>query len=267
MLECHRLNVRRGGLDVLHDLHLELEAGRLVAVLGENGAGKSTLLAAMAGELGYRGTLRLDGREISHWPAEDLARKRAVLSQSAPLSFGFNVAELVALGRYPFTESRQQQYHSVAQVLEALDLQAMARRDVTRLSGGEQQRVQFGRCLAQVDGIEDDIEPESRRRLMLLDEPTASLDLRHQHKLLSLTRAFARRGNLAIVVLHDLNLASLYADTVLLLHQGRLVKQGTPLEVLCQETLDPVYRTEMRISLHPGRRVPMIFSEPGSTDT
>ena len=258
MIKCQQLRLLRGQREIIGDLDLDLAPGQVVAILGENGAGKSTLLNAIAGELSYQGTLTFKHKEIAKWPLPELARQRAVLSQSAQVNFGFNVAELVALGRYPFSETRQQQAHKVGQILDALELDGLAARQITQLSGGEQQRAQFARCLAQLDGLN----PKTQDTLMLLDEPTSALDLHHQHSLLGLARQFAQQGNLVIAVLHDLNLASLYADTLLLLHQGRLVKRGSPAQVLNQQTLTPVYRTGMQINLHPGYQVPMIFSEP-----
>ena len=235
-----------------------VDIGQFVALIGENGAGKSTLLHTLAGNLSYQGSVEFYQREMKAWSEEDLASARAVLTQQLNLSFDFAVPELIAMGRHPYAETQAQCYEKVSQYIELLDITKLSEKGTCTLSGGELQRVQMARCLAQLDAFST----ESAGKLMLLDEPTSALDLRHQHRLLQLTKAFVRKGNSAIVAIHDLNLASLYADSIIILSQGRTVAQGEPKQVLTQHTLEQVYHTPMYVKQHPELALPMIFSEP-----
>ncbi|MFC3032719.1 heme ABC transporter ATP-binding protein [Pseudoalteromonas fenneropenaei] len=258
MLSCHALHVKHGHRAILADINFELAAGQFIAILGENGAGKSTLLQALTQDIDYQGTVSFAGQDLAACNPAQLATRRAVMLQHSRPNFAFSAKALIAMGRYPITESEREREANVNEVIALLDLTALAERDITALSGGELQRVQFARCFAQLNGQRRD----SSGKLMLLDEPTAALDLHHQHKVLGLAKQFARQGNVVVAVLHDLNLASLYADQVLLLADGRLQQHGAPSDVLCQQVLKPIYHTEMHINPHPVYHIPMIFSEP-----
>ncbi|MCG7560480.1 MULTISPECIES: heme ABC transporter ATP-binding protein [unclassified Pseudoalteromonas] len=258
MLECRNLTVTRAGKLVLTDLSLTLEAGQFIVLLGENGAGKSTLLSAICDDIPYQGAILWHGEPLNKHDAFTLATERAVLLQHNRVNFAFNTTELIAMGRYPYQESTAEQARVVDELIKQLALEELAGRDVTQLSGGEFQRAQFARCLAQLNAHD----PATRNKLMLLDEPTSALDLHHQHRVLSTAQRFAQQGNTVIAVLHDLNLASLYADRILLLDQGQIRSDGTPQDVLRLDVLQPIYQTGMQINLHPGYNIPMIFSEP-----
>lgn len=226
MLEASEVAVRVGGRPLLSDISLDFAAGSVTAVLGPNGAGKSTLLAVLSGERkADAGEARLDGRTLAAWSVGDLARRRAVMHQSAPLQFPFAVDEVVALG---FAAARRgaPSRHLLDGCLDAADVAHLRRRLYPSLSGGERQRVQFARALAQVRAAGE------RGGLLLLDEPTASLDPRHQHRLLGAARAWAAEtGGAVIAVLHDLSLASAYADAAAVLCEGRLAWLGAPQEM------------------------------------
>ncbi|MBR8254332.1 heme ABC transporter ATP-binding protein [Burkholderia ambifaria] len=247
MLTAHHLDVTRRHNVILRDLSLSIEPGRVTALLGRNGAGKSTLLKTFAGELtgsvapnGVRvtGDITLNGEPLARIDTPRLACLRAVLPQAAQPAFPFSVDEIVLLGRYPHAR-RGGARHVIAhrdrdiawQALERADADALVGRDVTTLSGGELARVQFSRVLAQL--WPDDDAMEAGPRYLLLDEPTAALDLAHQHRLLDTVRAVAREWRLGVLaIVHDPNLAARHADTIALLADGTIVAHGTPRDVM-----------------------------------
>jgi iron complex transport system ATP-binding protein len=232
------IHVRRQDRWVLQSVSLKAHPGRVLALVGPNGAGKSSLLGALAGWIAPSlGEVSLDGKSLADWPAMALARRRAMLSQNVQLGFAFRVEEVVMLGRTP-SGRRSLQAQDAAIVEHALRLAQVAHlrgRNYLELSGGEQQRVQLARVLAQV------WEQEEGPCWLLLDEPEAGLDIAHQHDMLRQMRELSRRGYGVIVVLHDLNLAARYADDVALLTQGRLVRLGAPDHALDPFALSKVY--------------------------
>ncbi|MBQ4836171.1 MULTISPECIES: heme ABC transporter ATP-binding protein [Pseudoalteromonas] len=258
MLECKNISITRGTKRIIHDLSFTAHQGEFIVLLGENGAGKSTLLSAICDDLYYSGEVLLNEQSIHVLDPQTLATQRAMLLQNNRVNFAFSAAELIAMGRYPYHETAQAQADVVNDIITQMSLEALADRDVTVLSGGEFQRVQFARCIAQLNAHNT----QTTGKLMLLDEPTSALDLHHQHVTLSKAKSFAEQGNTVIAVLHDLNLASLYADRILLLHHGIIYHDGKPQDVLRPEVLQPIYRAGMQINLHPSFEIPMIFSEP-----
>lgn len=213
-------------------------AGEFVAVIGPNGAGKSTLVKTMSGVLRpWGGQVFLNGTDL-RVKNGDRARTLAVLSQQTILNFSFTAFEVVALGRIPHRENGKaaEERRIVWEALEAVGMTFAADRAFPTLSGGEKQRVQFARALAQIWPT------DPRERFLLLDEPTSSLDLTYQHATLSVARELCRKGTGVAAVLHDLNLAARFATRVVLLHQGRVVAEGKPESVLSPEVLMPVYR-------------------------
>lgn len=236
MLAAHDLTLRRGHRTVLDALTLDVRPGEVLALLGRNGAGKSTLLKALAGEFTGRrssldGHVTLNGRAIETYTANALARLRAVLPQSSPPVFPFTAHDIVAMGRYPH---RARGAANDTPIVEAaLDLAGagmLGERDITTLSGGEYARVQFARVLAQL--WPSHTVPDVPRYL-LLDEPTAALDLAHQHHVLSVIRQLAHDWHLGILtIVHDINLAARHADRIALLADGHIVACGPPAQVM-----------------------------------
>ena len=263
MLKAHELCVSHGDAPILHGLSLAIEPGALTVLLGRNGAGKSTLLKALAGEFHgatharttqVRGTLTLNGEPLEAIRADRLARLRAVLPQSSHPAFPFSVEEIVLLGRYPHARRAGALSHSDHDIAyEALELahaDSLAGRDVTTLSGGELGRVQFARVLAQLWPAACDAREPRRTppRYLLLDEPTAALDLAHQHRLLTTVRQLTRDwqiGTLAIV--HDPNLAARHADRIALIADGAIAAQGTPHEMMRAELIERCYGFAVRM--------------------
>lgn len=249
MLEARGLTLRRAGRVVLDGVTLTVVPGQLLAVCGPNGAGKSSALAALAGDLRpASGVALIDGASVVTRPARHLARMRAVLEQAPGLSAAFTVAGLVRLGAEAVPESPDAPDDLVRAALAAVGLSAFAGRRADRLSGGERARAHLARVLAQLragQGV-------GGGRYLLLDEPTASLDLAHQVTVMRAARQAADDGAGVLCVLHDLNLAAAFADTVVLLGMGRLVDAGPPGRVLTAPALTALYGAPIAVERHAG---------------
>ncbi|MFD8067850.1 heme ABC transporter ATP-binding protein [Streptomyces parvulus] len=242
LAEAEAVRVLLGGRPVLDGVDVRVRAGEVLALVGPNGAGKSTLLGALAADVpAAEGVVRVHGRPAGEWSAPELALRRAVLPQSASLSFPFPVAEVVRMGRAPWAggEREAEDDTAVAEAMARTEVAGFAGRSFSALSGGERARVALARVLAQ------------RAPLLLLDEPTAALDLRHQELVLRLCRERARAGDAVVVVLHDLALAAAYADRVAVLRAGRIAAEGAPAEVFDEDLLSEVYDQPVEVLPHP----------------
>ncbi|SIS02089.1 heme ABC transporter ATP-binding protein [Microbacterium sp. RURRCA19A] len=252
VLRARGISVDVAGRRVLDGVDLDLAAGEMVVLVGPNGAGKSTLLSVLAGDrVPAEGSVELDGAVLSAWPVAGRARRRSVLTQSNEVSFPFAVREVVRMGRAPWRRhpAASRDDAAVSEALAAGEVRAFADRPVTGLSGGERARVAFARSYAQECAI------------ALLDEPTASLDIRHQHRVLARTRERVDAGGAAVVVLHDLGLAAAYADRIALLEDGRVVAVGPPRDVLDPELLTRVYRHPIAVVDGPGGTL-LVVADP-----
>ncbi len=239
MLCAEHISLRLQGRPILAPMSLRFEPGALHAIFGPNGAGKSSLLRLLAREWPCRdGGITLDGRSLGEWPAAELGRRRAMLPQQHELSFPFLAAEVVGLGRlHAQRPSAATERAIVAAALAACGASALADRCYARLSGGERARVQLARVLAQIWEAPADGGP----RYLLLDEPTAHLDLAFQHACLQLAREWTQRRVCVIAVLHDPNLVLAYADHVSVLANGHLRAWGKPEEILSPALMEEVY--------------------------
>ncbi|WP_459176515.1 heme ABC transporter ATP-binding protein [Ewingella americana] len=238
---------------LIDDVSLKLNSGEVVTLIGPNGAGKSTLLRLLTGYLQPdQGRCELLGKALSDWPPQELARTRAVMRQSSELAFGFSVRQIITLGRAPHGKTYNAE--ALQQVMAQTDCLTLADRDYRQLSGGEQQRVQLARVLNQL------WQPQPSPRWLFLDEPTSALDLYHQQHTLRLLRHLTRESPLSVCcVLHDLNLAALYADKIVLLHEGKVVASGNPDNVLTAEILARWYQADLGVNRHPEHAVPQVF--------
>ena len=234
-LTARGLNVTLAGRLVLHDVSLALSSGHLVALVGPNGAGKTTLLRALAGLVPSEGAIEVGGAALSSLSLRERARRFGYLPQGHVVHWPLAARDIVALGRYPHGATDPARLtpddaEAVLRAMQATDVVEFSERRVTELSGGERSRVALARVLA----VEAPV--------ILADEPTASLDPRHQFDVMKSLRASADKGVLVIVVTHDLGLAARFADTVLVLSDGRLVSQGAPAEALSEKIMGDVFR-------------------------
>lgn len=238
MLRAENLSHELRGRRLLAPLTASFQAGRLHAIFGPNGAGKSTLLKLLAREWSpSAGEITLDGRPLALWNEAELARRRAILPQQHALSFPFSAREVVVLGRLHAEHGNAAQERDIASdALAACGATALASRSYAQLSGGERARVQLARVLAQIWQS-----PRGQTRYLLLDEPTAHLDLAFQHACLRLARSWLAHQVCVIAVLHDPNLVLSYADEVLVIADGQLRAQGSPTEVMTGELMQNVY--------------------------
>jgi iron complex transport system ATP-binding protein len=250
MLEAREVEVRCNGCALLAGVSLAIVPGEVVALCGPNGAGKSTLLGILAGlRPPSDGSVWLCGRALRDYAVQALARVRAVLTQSSRFDFPLTALELVLLGRLPHCRGREgERDHDIAaQALSAVEAIDLAQRRLPTLSGGERQRVQLARVLAQIW----EPAPDALERFLLLDEPNAGLDLAHEHSVLGLIRRFSREQGIGVLlVLHDLQLASRYADRVIVLKEGRMLTAGPPEHALTREALFRAYG--MDVDVLPG---------------
>lgn len=264
-LVAEQVGVRIGSSQILSDVSITVNPGEVLGLIGPNGAGKSTLLSVLSGERAPdAGTVRFEGRTLDRWQPLALARRRAVMPQAVALAFDFPVCEVVGLGRYPHAglSSAVRDRCIVEQAMAAMEVAHLACRPWSQLSGGERQRAQAARALAQVWEAPRD----AGLRLLLLDEPTSNLDLRHQHALLDAARRFVGRFECAVVVLHDVNLAALYCDRIAVLEAGRVVAAGTVDETLDEALLSRVYRVGIRrVFGHDGVKGAFLVEPPKGT--
>ena len=247
MLEIINLSVDIGGNRLVSDISLTLQAGETLVVVGPNGAGKSSLLKAVSGEIEpTQGEIRLGEKKLRDWPLQQLACMRAMLTQTSLLNFPFSVEEVVALGRSPHAAGKRVDEAIVNQLLVDLDIKHLQHRFYTQLSGGEKQRTQLARVIAQIWRKQD-----AEQRLLILDEPTAALDLGHQQQLLHFLKRLAAEGIAIILVVHDLNTAAKIADKVLLLCCGKAMACGSPESVFKEALLEKVFGAKVQVLRHP----------------
>ncbi|WP_103027301.1 ABC transporter ATP-binding protein [Salinibacter altiplanensis] len=243
LLSVDRLSVTLDGHTILRDVSFEVAAGQWVGVLGPNGAGKTTLLRAIGGHIPFGGEIRLAGTPIETMGAQQRARAQAFVRQARSLAFDFTVEEFVLLGRAPhrgwLQPYRSSDRERVREALARVDLSGFAGRSVLSLSGGEMQRVFLAQALVQ--GAD----------LLLLDEPTAHLDVHYQFSFMEQVRAQAEAGRTVLAVGHDLELAARYADRLLLIADGKLRAQGPPASVLTPDRIASVFGMRVALDHHP----------------
>lgn len=240
---------------VLHAVSLSVESGDMVGITGPNGSGKTTLLKILSAVLRGRGEVKLNGRNIHAYGRRELSRLFAVVQQEARVNFPYTAAEIVLMGRAsyhsPFVLEGKEDLEVARASMELTDSLPLADRYLHELSGGEKQRVMIARALAQ--------EPE----ILLLDEPSAFLDLKHQVQVFELLRRLNReRGLTVVAALHDLNLASLFFPRLIMLRDGRIYRDGSPNEVLTEKTIEEVYGIRVRVEHDPASEKPQLFISP-----
>ncbi|GGG79977.1 heme ABC transporter ATP-binding protein [Paenibacillus radicis (ex Gao et al. 2016)] len=257
MIEAKHLTKRIHNRLILSNVTHTFQTGRFYGIIGPNGVGKSTLLQLLSGAAKpTSGEVMLAGKPLDSYAAKQLARKLAVLQQGGLPPAAFTVREVVGMGRYPyqnwFGDEKNDPAVLVDRALEAMGLTALQNRPLERLSGGERQRAALAKVMVQ------------EAELILLDEPTTYLDIGYQIHLLDTVQAWQRERELTVIaVLHDLNLAALYCDQLLVLHEGGLAASGPPKEVLNESLIRSVYGASATIVVHPATGVPQILLQPG----
>lgn len=236
------VSVRYGNKTILDDVNLAVHAGETVGIVGPNGAGKSTILSVIAGDVTpASGQVHLDGTPLGAMPEIEIARRRAVLPQKNTVTFPFTVRQVVQMGRSPWarTENMDNDEAAIEEAMAATGVDELYDRPMSELSGGEAARVAMARTLAQ------------QTQLLLLDEPTAALDIHYQELCLEVMQSRVAAGAGALVVLHDLDAAAAYADRVVIIAGGRIAANGPPSEVFTPELLFSVYHHPVDVMPHP----------------
>lgn len=239
MLKVMDLFFRYNGAPVLRGIELSVEKGRILSIVGPNGAGKTTLLKCITRILRpVKGAVLLDRMDTTRMPRKELAKYLGYVSQRVPIKFPVSVFDAVLFGRRPFISWRpsQKDLERTAEIIEEMNLTDLAMRDINEISGGQQQKVLLARALAQDTPY------------LLLDEPTGSLDLRHQLEILEKIAALAKdKGTGVLMAMHDLNLAARFSDRIVMLHRGAIFCSGTPQDVMRKENIAKVYGVEAAI--------------------
>lgn len=241
---------------VLHDINLSIRAGEMVGLLGPNGSGKTTLIKLVSGILKPgQGEIRLDGSSLSRLSRKSIARSLAVVPQQFHIPFAFTIGEVVMLGRIPFlkafAEESKVDRQFVANTMDLVGISELKERRFDELSGGERQKVILAMALAQ------------QPRLLLLDEPIVHLDIAHQVEILELVKRLNMEQGLTVIgAMHDLNLAALYFDRLILLKEGRIWADGVPAQVLTEDIIRNVFSASVRVEPHPVTGVPHIVVMP-----
>ena len=258
LLAAEDLRFEYGPHTVLDGVAVAIEPGEMLGLIGPNGAGKSTLVRLLAGIVRPAGgVVRLDGRPLSVWTRAERARRVALVPQDPRVEFPYTVLEVVLMGRSPHLPALalpgRRDLEVARAALARLEVADLEARRMDELSGGERQRVFLARALAQEPAV------------LLLDEPTTHLDLRHQTQLHDVARALCRQAGVAVLsVLHDLNLAAAYCDRLVLLAGGRVVREGPPAEVLEAGTLERVFGARVWVGRHAMTHAPVVLPVPGA---
>lgn len=256
MLEVQNISINYGICAVVQDVSFVLRSGKIIALLGANGAGKTTLLKSLNGGLPIaEGTILLDGKELKDYSRREIAQKIAVIAQETETKFPVSVLEFVLAGRFAqgtaFGWETENDLQIAVKCLGQCDLKNYEARQMNQLSGGERQRVVLARALA------------TQAKILLLDEPTANLDLAHQALMFRLIKEKCLREEAsAVLITHDLNLASEFADEIILLKNGKLAAKGAPEAVLTEENLSEVFGVKVLLDENPvsrRRRVTTIY--------
>lgn len=257
MLKTENISYRIGNKLILNGISAEFKPGEFNMILGPNGSGKSSFLKIFSGEIkATEGTVLYNDQKITALKKEELAKHRAVMSQQPELSFPLMVEEVVMMGRYPhFTFNPNKKDETIcAAVMERMNLELFKERNYLTLSGGEKQRVQYARVLAQVWE-----KPATGYRYLFLDEPLTSLDINYQQEFLHIAKEFANNNTVLVAVMHDINLAIQYADKLFFLKQGELVAHGKPKEVLSEELIKKVFNVSSTIITNPVTNSPLVI--------
>jgi len=254
MLEAKNISYKVGGKNIINHCSVEVRPGRFTAVVGPNGAGKTSLLKIISGDMSrYAGEVLINKRNISDLRSDDLSILRAVLPQHTTVNFPFTIEQVIEIGRFAHKTIREHNNVVIDEVMQHTALLDFRGRTYQTLSGGEQQRVQMARVMAQL------WDQSNHPKYLLLDEPTSSLDLSQQHALLGLAKSLCKRNIGVLAILHDLNLASQYADEVLFLKQGSPVAYGPVLGVMTKSIIEETFAHPVEVIYDEWTNRPRVF--------
>ena len=254
MISVQNVSHSAGKKLILDNVSFELQPGEMLAVIGANGAGKSTLLKLLCREIvTTSGNIYFNKKHVDLYSIKELAQLRSVLTQHNTVSILFTVKELVLMGRYPYFENHPSaaDIEIINKVMDETGITHLAGRDYNTLSGGEQQRVQLARVIAQIY--------DRPNAILFLDEPTNGLDMLYQQQILQLARNMANRGYMVVSILHDINFAARYADQILILKNGKMIAFGPPLEVVSCENIHDAFNIKVKLIECEGFKCPLVI--------
>lgn len=261
MLKVESVGLKISAVPLLSNISINCLRGSVTALMGPNGAGKTSLLKVISGEhKATQGTVEVNRQSREHWKPAEIAQFMAVLPQSSTLEFAFTAEEVVALGRTPHATGSVRDGDIIAAALAKVDASYLAPRSFVQLSGGEKQRVQLARVLAQIwEHCESEGEGDTATEgILLLDEPSAAFDLAHQLMLIDIVQQISARGVTVVMVMHDLNLAAKCADQMVFMNCGRCTAVGTVAELLTPELIKKVFSVDAEVITHPVQGTPMV---------
>jgi len=259
MLSTSSISYHVGHKQILSNVSADFQPGEFNMILGPNGSGKSTFLKIFSGDLDpNEGEVNYGGRSLRSISKPQLATRRAVMSQHSELNFPLAVDEVILMGRYPHFNfiPTKKDMAICDEVMKRMDLHALKERNYLTLSGGEKQRVQFARVLAQIWES-----PAEGQRYLMLDEPLSSLDINYQHEFLRLAEEFIHNNTVLVAIIHDINLAIQYADKLFFLKEGRLVAEGKPSTVVTAALIETVFGIKASIVPNPISAEPLVLFE------
>lgn len=246
MIELNNISYQIKQKNILQNVSASFAPGELNVILGPNGSGKSTLIKVLSGLIQkYTGEVKYQGKLLQDYSQKELSVKRSVLLQDTQVTLPFKVLDVVKMGRYPHLKSNKLTHFDMEicdKAMKKLEVNSLKNRAYTTLSGGEKQRVQFARVLSQLTTNND-----TPNGILILDEPTNNLDIKHQTQILAVAKKFAQQGNTVICVLHDLNLAMEFADHILFLKKGQKVNEGKPQDIINKNVLEHIYEVNIEI--------------------
>lgn len=256
MYQASNISFSTQGKQIIQDLNLSITPGEFVSVVGPNGAGKSSLIKILSNENpAYKGNVSINGKDVKSYKPKELSLVRAVMAQHSTLQFAFSVREVITLGRHAHSSTKTHDNSVIDEVITLAGLQAMATRNYLTLSGGEKQRVQLARVLAQV--WDEALYP----RYILLDEPTSSLDIAQQQAMFSLVKSVCSRNIGVLAIVHDLNLAAQFSDHIFLMNRGQLVDSGPAVQVLTRDNIEKAFCCHVNVIYDPCSKCPLIVPD------
>ncbi len=243
ILNLNKISYEVNNITINNNISFDISYGDTVSIIGPNGSGKTTLLRLISGDIMPTfGNIIFTDKELNKWDTKEISKKRAVLPQNSYISFPFSVNEIIQMGRFPYPENRHIDKSIIDELIDTFDLQQFLNRDFTSLSGGEQQRVQLARVCAQIWSNND-----YNGKLLILDEPTSFLDIKHQLHFFEIIKNFNKKGLTVLMVLHDINHAIAFSNKIAMLKRSNLIYFGKTKEVINVSNLNDVFDVNLNL--------------------